>query len=232
MSSSQTQKNQKLWQVLIGLGLGCFAGVIAAMNQPNTKNPVFASPVENVPIAIPSPVTQIPEIPLTVNSQPTTSPSALPKSDNVEIQKAQIEEIEKQKLQAALKAEQERQAVIRKEAAVRTEIEQLEAVIRENKHQDTLVAQKRQQADKQRQAKIKIENDKKASLQINQPPKKTPTTSNKRQLPPKQQVPIKQLKNVLNTNNDRVNIPKPWESTYPIPKAPDELEQVIREGNQ
>ena len=46
-SSSQTQKNQKLWQLLIGLGLGCFAVVIAAINQPNTKNPVSVSPVED-----------------------------------------------------------------------------------------------------------------------------------------------------------------------------------------
>ncbi|WP_230968416.1 serine/threonine protein kinase [Nostoc sp. WHI] len=74
-SSSQTHKSQKLSQVLIGLGLGCFAVVIAAINQPNTKNPVSVSPVENVPVAIPSPVTQIPEIPLTTNSQPTISPS-------------------------------------------------------------------------------------------------------------------------------------------------------------
>ena len=46
-SSSSTQKNQKLWQLLIGLGLGCFAVVIAAINQPNTKNPVSVSPVED-----------------------------------------------------------------------------------------------------------------------------------------------------------------------------------------
>ena len=39
---------------------------MAAINQPNTKNPVLVSPVENVPVAIPSPVTQIREIPLTV----------------------------------------------------------------------------------------------------------------------------------------------------------------------
>ncbi|MEH2151240.1 hypothetical protein [Nostoc sp.] len=132
-SSSQTQKSQKLWQVLIGLGVGCFAVVIAAINQSNTKNPVPISPVENVPVAIPSPVTQIPEIPLTVKSQPTISPSTLHTSDKVETEQAQIEEIEKQRLQAASKVEQERQAAIRKEAAVRTAKEQLEAVIRERR---------------------------------------------------------------------------------------------------
>ncbi|MHC5831271.1 MAG: serine/threonine protein kinase, partial [Nostoc sp.] len=54
-SSRQTQKSLKFSQVLIGLGVGCFAVVIAAINQPNTKNPVLVSPVENVPVAIPSP---------------------------------------------------------------------------------------------------------------------------------------------------------------------------------
>lgn len=126
-SSSQTQKSQKLWQVLIGLGLGCFAVVIAAINQPNTKYPVSVSPVENVPVAIPSPATQIPEIPLTVKSQPTISPLTLPASDKVETEQAQIEEIEKQKLQAAFKAEEEKQAAITKEK------DQLEAVIRERR---------------------------------------------------------------------------------------------------
>lgn len=244
-SSSQTQKSQKLWQVLIGLGLGYFAVVIAAINQPNAKNPVSVSPVENVPVAIPSPVTQIPEIPLTVKSQPTTSPSALPKSDNVEIQKAQIEEIEKQKLQAALKAEEERQAAIKKEAAVRTAREQLEAVIRESREMResreqlnadirarALITQKRQQADKQQQTKTSLEKAKQVYLQTKQQPKTTVTTSNKRQLASKQQVPTKQLNNAVNTNDAGANIPNPWESTYPIPKTSDELEQVIREGNQ
>ncbi|WP_373528388.1 hypothetical protein [Nostoc sp.] len=179
-SSSQTQKSQKLWQVLIGLGLGYFAVVIAAINQPNTKNPVSVSPVENVPVAIPSPVTQIREIPLVVKSQPTISPSTLHTSDKVETEQVQIEEIEKQKLQAALKAEEERQAAIRKER------EQLEAVIRETREQ----------------------------------------------LPPKQQVTTKRPKNAVDINNDGANIPNPWESTYPTPKISDELEQVIKEGNQ
>ncbi|OYD96797.1 serine/threonine protein kinase [Nostoc sp. 'Peltigera membranacea cyanobiont' 210A] len=244
-SSSQTQKNQKLWQVLIGLGLGCFAVAIAAINQPNAKNPVSVSPVENVPVAIPSPVTQIPEIPLTVKSQPTISPLTLPTSDKVETEQAQIEEIEKQKLQAALKTEEERQAAIRKEAAVRTAREQLEAVIREKREMRkrreqlnadirarALITQKRQQADKQQQTKISLEKAKQVYLQIKAQPKTTITTSNKRQVPPKQKVTTERPNNAVNTNNDGANIPNPWESTYPIPKTSDELEQVIREGNQ
>ncbi|MBE9104226.1 protein kinase [Nostoc cf. edaphicum LEGE 07299] len=244
-SSSQTQQSQKIWQVLIGLGLGCFAVVIAAINQPNTKNPVSASPVENVPVAIPSPVTQIPEIPLTVKSQPTISPSTLPTSDKVETEQAQIEEIEKQKLQAALKAEEERQAAIRKEAALRTEREQLEAVIREKREMRqrreqlnadirarALITQKRQQAEKQQQTKISLEKAKQVYLQTKEQPKITVTSSNKRQPPSKQQVITKLPNNAVDTNNDGANIPNPWESTYPIPKASDELEQVIREGNQ
>ncbi|MBN3906941.1 MAG: serine/threonine protein kinase [Nostoc sp. NMS1] len=239
VSSSQAQKNQKLWQVLIGLGLGCFAVAIAVINQPNTKNPVSVSPVENVPVAIPSPVTQISEIPLTAKPQPTISPLTLPTSDKIETEQAQIEEIEKQKLQAALKAEEERQTAIKKEAAVITEREQLKAVIRERREQlnaDTreraLITQKKQQADKQQQTKISIEQAKQIYLETKQQPKKTVTTSNQRQLASKQEVPTKQPKNAVNTNDDGANIPNPWESTYPIPKTSDELEQVIREGNQ
>ncbi|MEH1934332.1 MAG: protein kinase [Nostoc sp.] len=242
-SFSQTQKSLKLSQVLIGLGVGCFAVVIAAINQPNTKNPVLVSPVENVPVAIPSPVTQIREIPLAVKSQPTISPLTLPTSDKVKTEQAQIEEIEKQKLQAALKAEEERQAAVKKEAAVRTEREQLEAVIRERREQlnadirkrerqDTSLTQKMQQAEKQRQAKIKIEKAKQVYLQTNQPQKITVATSNKRQLSAIEQVPRKRLKNAVNINDDGVNVPNPWESTYPITKTSDELEQVIRERNQ
>ena len=244
-SSSQTQKSQKLWQLLIGLGLGCFAVVIAAINQQNTKNPVSVSPLENVPVAIPSPVTQIPEIPLTTNSQPTISPLTLPTSDKVETEQAQTEEIEKQKLQAALKAEEERQAAIRKEAALRTEREQLKAVIREKREMRqrreqlnadirarALITQKRQQADKQQQTKINLEKAKQVYLQTKEQAKTTVTTSNQRQLPSKQEVPTKQQNNAVNTNNDGANIPNPWESTYPIPKTSDELEQVIRKGNQ
>jgi hypothetical protein len=29
-----------------------------------------------------------------------------------------------------------------------------------------------------------------------------------------------------------VDVTKPWENKHPIPKASDELEQVIKEGNQ
>ncbi|MEH1998372.1 MAG: serine/threonine-protein kinase [Nostoc sp.] len=248
-SSSQTQKSLKLSQVVIGLGVGCFAVVIAAINQPNTKNPVLVSPVENVPVAIPSPVTRIREIPLVVKSQPTISPLTLPTSDKVETEQAQIEDIEKQKLQAALKAEEERQTAVRKEAAVRTEREQLEAVIkegremrerreqlnadlRERERQNTLLTQKMQQAEKQRQAKIKIEKAKQVYLQTKQQPKTTVITLNKRRLSAIEQVSTKRLNNAVNPNEHGANVPNPWESTYPITKTSDELEQVIRERNQ
>ena len=232
-SFRQTQKSQKLWQVIIGLGLGCFAVVIAAINQPNTKNPVSVSPVENVPVAIPSPVTQIPEIPLTTKSQPTINPLTLPTPDKVETEQAQIEEREKQKLQAALKAEEDRQVAIKKEreqleAAIRERREQLNTDIRER----DLITQKRQQADKQQQTKISLEKAKQIYLQIKQQPKTTVVTSITRKLTPKQEVLKKQPKNAIDTKDDGANIPNPWESTYPIPKASDELKQVIIEGNK
>ncbi|MEH2447681.1 MAG: hypothetical protein V7K18_18450 [Nostoc sp.] len=144
-----------------------------------------------------------------------------------------------------MKAEEERQAAIRKEAAVRTAREQLEAVIREKREMTeireqlnadirarALITQKRQQADKQQQAKISLEKAKQIYLQIKDQPKTTVTTSNKRQLASKQEVPRKQPNNAVNTNDDGANIPNPWESIYPIPKASNELEQVIREGNK
>ncbi|MEH2162975.1 MAG: protein kinase [Nostoc sp.] len=233
--SSQTPKSQNFWQVFIGLGVGCFAVFIAALNLPNNKNPVSVSPEVNIPVAIPSsvpsPVTKIYEIPTNAQPQPTISPLSLPTSDKLETEQTQIEEIEKQKLKAALKAEQERQAAIQKEAAATAEREQLEAVIRENENQNAL-AQKGQQADKDRQTKIKLEKAKQVYLQIKQQPKTTVITSDIRKLTPKQEVPKKQPKNTIDTKSDGANIPNPWESTYPIPKTSDELEQVIREGNE
>lgn len=159
-ASKQTQTSKKLWQIFIGLGVGYFAVVTAALNLPNSKSPVSVSPQENAPLAIPSsvpsPVTKVDETPTNAQPQPTISPLTLPTSDTLEIEQAQREAIEKEKNQAALKVEQERQAAIKKEAAT-AEREQLEAVIREKEHQDALVAQKRQQADKDRQTKIELE---------------------------------------------------------------------------
>ncbi|MEH2454547.1 protein kinase domain-containing protein [Nostoc sp.] len=237
-ASKQTQTSKKPWQIFIGLGVGYFAVVTvvtAALNLPNSKNPVSISPQENIPVTIPSsvplPVTKVYETPINAQPKATISPLNLPTSDKLETEQAQIEKIEKEKLQAALKAEQERQAAIKKEAATTAEREQLEAVIIEKKHQDTLVRQKRQQADKDRQIKIKLEKTKQIYLQIKQQPKITVVTSITRNLTPKQEVQKKQPINVIETKDDRANIPNPWESTYPIPKASDELEQVIREGN-
>ncbi|MEH2390572.1 MAG: hypothetical protein V7K21_02500 [Nostoc sp.] len=229
---SQTRKRQKLWQVFIGLGVGCFAVFIADLNLPNNKNLVSVSPEENVPVPIHRPVTKVYETPPNAQPQPTISSLNLPTSDKLGTEQAQIEEIEKEKLQAALKAEQEKQAAIKKEAAATAEREQLEAVIRENEHQDALVAQKRQQADKDRQTKIKLEKAKQVYLQIKQQPKTTVVTSITRKLTPKQEVPKKQLTNAIDIKDDTANIPNPWESTYPIPKTYDELKQVIREENQ
>ncbi|MFN6527924.1 protein kinase domain-containing protein [Nostoc sp. ChiSLP03a] len=233
-SSKQTQTSKKFWQIFIGLGVGYFAVFTAALNLPNSKNPVSVFPEENVPVAIPSsvpsPVTKVDETPTNAQPQPTISPLTLPISDKLETEQAQIEEIGKEKLQAALRAEQERQAAIKKEAAARVEKEQLEAVIRQKEYQYTLVAQKRQQADKDRQTKIKLEKAKQVYLQIKQQPKTKTTIKplNKQQFSDIKQVP----KYVVNVNDDRANIPNPWESTYPILKNSDELEQVIKEKNQ
>jgi serine/threonine protein kinase len=230
-SSKQIQqKNQKLWSVFICLSVGLFAGTIATLNQSNSTKPVVFSPLKTVPITTsdsePSSIVQVPQITQEAQSKPPPISLNLPTSDKLETEHAQIETIKKQKVQATFKAEQEKQAAIKKKEADRTEKMQLETVIRVNKHQDTsLLAQKRQKSEKKPQAK-------QAVVLTKQAPNTTVKTKNKRQLLPKQQFQTQQPKKPVNLNDNDFHVPKPWESTYPIPKKSDELEQVIREGNK
>ncbi|MEH2335485.1 serine/threonine protein kinase [Nostoc sp.] len=236
-ASKQTQTSKKNWQIFIGLGVGYFAVVTAALNLPNSKNPVSVSPQENIPVTIPSsvpsPVTKVDETPTNAQPQPTRSPLTLPTSDKTlrerrEQLKADIKEREHQ-LKPTISP---LITLPTSDKTLRERREQLKADIRERERQNTLVAEKRQQADKDRQTKIELEKAKQVYLQIKQQPKITVITSNTRQLTPKQQVLTKEPESTVNTNNAGVNIPNPWESTYPIPKTSDELEQVIREKNQ
>ncbi|MBD2133100.1 protein kinase [Sphaerospermopsis sp. FACHB-1094] len=250
-----SQKNRKKWKWLIGLGVGYFA--IAALNQPNNKNIVETE--EKIPVISPSisnssPVIQINES--TPKAKPQIQPSSVNvvSSEDVEVEKARREEIEKQKRQAVLKAEQERQAAIEKQrqlqAAAKAE-EERKAAIRKEK--SAKLAQKKQEAEKRkrelesailaqhkkqvalrekqrRQAEIQAENTKK-SLRI-KPQKTIVEVPKKPQLVPKPQKARKKQENTPRSNDYVINATKPWENTHPIPKASDELEQVIKEGNQ
>lgn len=237
-SSKQTQqRNQKLWQLFICLSVGLFAGAIAALNQSTSTNPVSFSPLTTVPVTTPSSVplstVQVPKITQSDQPKPIPNSLTLPISGKRETEQAQIETIEKQKLQATLKTEQERQAAIKKEEADRAEKVRLEAVIRLEKHQDaSVLAQKSQKAEKKSQAKKNIEEAKQATLLTEQPPKRTVKIQNQRQLLPKQQIITKETKKEIDSNDDGVNVPKPWEFTDPIYNNSEELEKVIKEGNK
>ena len=64
------------------------------------------------------------------------------------------------------------------------------------------------------------------------PPKTIVLTPKKRQLPAKPQKARKKQENTPRSHDNVVDATKPWENTHSIPKASDELEQVIKEGNQ
>ncbi|BAY27289.1 serine/threonine protein kinase [Calothrix sp. NIES-2100] len=58
------------------------------------------------------------------------------------------------------------------------------------------------------------------------------TITNKGQLPPKPQLARKKLENKARSSEHIIDISQPWESTYPISEAPDNLEDVIRKRKQ
>ncbi|MFM6104730.1 MAG: protein kinase domain-containing protein [Sphaerospermopsis kisseleviana] len=248
-----SQKNRKKWKWLIGLGVGYFA--IAALNQPNNKNIVETE--EKIPVISPSISNSSPVIPISestpkAKTQIQPSPVNVISSEDVEAEKAKREEIEKReaafkaererkeaiekqrKLESAAKAEQERLEAIRKEQAAKEAQKKLEAVIRERENQAAILAQEKQQAalrEKQRkQAEIQAKKAKQA-LRIKSQ-KTIVLTPKKRQLPPKPQKVRKKQENTPRSHDNVVDATKPWEVTHPIPKASDELEQVIKEGNQ
>ncbi|BAZ01214.1 serine/threonine protein kinase [Tolypothrix tenuis PCC 7101] len=235
-SYKQTPKSKIYGQFFIGLGvILCSGFAITAINQSSIKTQV--SPVENIPITIPSivssPVNQIPETINEAKPKPAISPLNLPVSETVEAEQAQSKAVEKEKRQAAFKAEQERQAAIKREFAARAEKEKLEVLIKEKKIQDDLLVQKRRQdalliQRKRQQEAIEAEKPqiKRTALRTKPPQKNTIKARSN------QQLPVKQKKDVVNQNNTAINTKNPWEYKDTIPKASDELEKVIREGNQ
>lgn len=244
---NQTYTSPKGWQFAFTLMLVCFGFAITAINKSNSKNPV--SRVETIPIFTPSSVEQIPEIAKKTNPKPTSSPLNLPKSDTGKVEQVQIKAIEQQKSQAAFKAEQDRQAAIKRELAAIAEKQKLEALIKEKERQDALLAQQRRQAAllvqrKQEQKAIEAEKAKRTALQTKQlieakkpQLKRTalrtkPLQKNTIKARTNQQLPVKKQQDVVSPNNTPINTKNPWDYKNNIPKASDELENVIREGNQ
>lgn len=240
-AAKPSQKNRQMWKWLIGLGVGYFA--IAALNQPNNKNIVVTE--EKIPVVSPSIANLSPVIP---------KPSSVNviSSEDLQVEKAKREKIKKReaalkaererkeaiekqrKLESAAKAEQERLEDIRKEKAAKEAREKLETKRRKREFEAAILAQLREKAALQnkqrRQAAIQAE---KANQALRRKSQKTIVlTPKKRQLPPKPQKARKKQENTPHSHDNIVDVTKPWENTHPIPKASDELEQVIKEGNQ
>ncbi|MBS9393268.1 MAG: protein kinase [Dolichospermum sp. LBC05a] len=217
-----------------------------------TKKNVYTTPIVSPSISNSSPVIPISESTPKAKTQIQPSPVNVISSEDLQAEKVKREEIEKReaalkderdrkesiekqrKLESAAKAEQERLEAIRKEKAAKEAQEKLEAVIRERKNQAAILAQLREQAartEKQRQqAEMQA---KKAKQALGRKSQKTIVlTPKKRQLPTKPQKARKKQENTPRSHDNVVDANKPWENTNPIPKASDELEQVIKEGNQ
>ncbi|WP_375500902.1 protein kinase [uncultured Nostoc sp.] len=232
-TAKQTQKSFNWWTLMIGFFLA--RSIIYVLNQNNNQD-VFKN-VDTTPIS-PSISNSSPVIPISKSTpakpQIKPSPVNVVSSEDVEAEKARREEIEKQKRQAALKAEQERQSAIRKERAAKEAEKEREAETEKRELEAAILAQLKEQAalrEKQkRQATIQAENAKQALRKKSQTT--IVTVPKKRQLSTKGKVTRKKPKNIQRANNNVVNAAKPWETTYTMPKSSDELEQVIREGNQ
>jgi serine/threonine protein kinase len=240
-AAKPSQKNRQMWKWLIGLGVGYFA--IAALNQPNNKNIVVTE--EKIPVVSPSIANLSPVIP---------KPSSVNviSSEDLQVEKAKREKIKKReaalkaererkeaiekqrKLESAAKAEQERLEDIRKQKAAKEAQEKLETERRKREFEAAILAQLREQAALQnkqrRQAEMQAKKAKQA-LRIKSQ-KTIVLTPKKRQLLPKPQKARKKQENTPHSHDNIVDVTKPWENTHPIPKASDELEQVIKEGNQ
>lgn len=240
-AAKQSQKNRQMWKWLIGLGVGYFA--IATLNQPNNKNIVVTE--EKIPVVSPSIANLSPVIP-----KPSSVNVIL--SEDLQVEKAKREKIKKReaalkaererkdaiekqrKLESAAKAEQERLEDIRKQKAAKEAQEKLETERRKREFEAAILAQLREQAALQnkqrRQAEMQAKKAKQA-LRIKSQ-KTIVLTPKKRQLLPKPQKARKKQENTPHSHDNIVDVTKPWENTHPIPKASDELEQVIKEGNQ
>ncbi|MEH1842974.1 MAG: protein kinase [Nostoc sp.] len=237
-TAKQTQKRFNWWTLMISLFLAPFINSVLTKNdnQDVLKN-VDTTPI-SPGVSNSSPVILIPESTPKTKPQIQTSRVNVVSSEDVEAEKARREEIEKQKRQAALKAEEYRQAAIEKQrqlqAAAKEAEKKQEAERQERELEAAILAQLKEQAalqDKQtRQAAIQAENAKQALRKKSQTT--IVTVPKKRQSSTKGKVTSKKPENIQRANNNVVNAAKTWETTYPIPKASDELEQVIREGNQ
>ncbi|TAE57439.1 MAG: serine/threonine protein kinase [Nostocales cyanobacterium] len=247
-TAQQTKKSLILWPLIISSFLApAISSVLTQNNNQDILKNVDITPIVSPSISNTSPVIPISESTSKVEPQIQPSPVNVVSSEDVEAEKARREEIEKQKLQDALKAEQEREAAIEKQrqlqAAAKAEEERKAAIEAQRKREAerqereleaVILAQQKEQAalrEKQRrQAAIQAEKAKQALR------KKSQTTivkvPKKRQSSTKGKVTRRKPENTQRANNNVVNTAKPWETTYPIPKASDELEQVIREGNQ
>lgn len=217
-----------------------------------TKKNVYTTPIVSPSISNSSPVIPISESTPKAKTQIQPSSVNVISSEDLQVEKAKREKIKKReaalkaererkdaiekqrKLESAAKAEQERLKDIRKQKAAKEAQEKLEAVIRERENQAAILAQLREQAartEKQRQqAEMQA---KKAKQALGRKSQKTIVlTPKKRQLLPKPQKARKKQENTPHSHDNIVDVTKPWENTHPIPKASDELEQVIKEGNQ
>lgn len=246
-TAKQNQKSFKWWILMISFFLAPYIiSVLTKNNNQDVLKKVDTTPI-SPSVSNSSPVIPIYESTPKAKTQIKPSPVNVVSSEDVEAEKARREEIEKQKRQAVLKAEQEKQAAIEKQrqlqAAAKAEEERKAAkeaekereVARQKRELEAVIlAQLKEQAtqqDKQRrQAAIQAEKAKQALRKKSQTT--IVTVPKKRQSSTKGKVTRRKPENTQRANNNVVNTAKPWETTYPIPKASDELEQVIREGNQ
>ncbi|OUL37549.1 serine/threonine protein kinase [Nostoc sp. T09] len=214
-----THKKLKNLHWFISLGVGCFA--IATLKQPKNKH--IVAPEDKIPVIT------IPESAPKAKSRIQPDPVNVTASKDLEAQQGQREEIEQQKRLAALKAEQDRQKAIKIEKAAKEAQENLEAVIKEG--QTYILKQQKEQDALKKQQQTKKQAEKFQPILVTKQQKTTVVISNKRELSPKSKVERKKQEKA-GSSNDYVNdANNPWESTYPTPKAYDELEQVIKEGN-
>ncbi|MDB9492375.1 protein kinase [Dolichospermum circinale CS-534/05] len=247
-TAQQTKKSLILWPLMMSSFLApAISSVLTQNNNQDILKNVDTTPIISPSISNSSPVIPISKATPKAKPQIEPSPVNVVSSEDVEAEKARRKEIEKQKRLAVLKAEQERQAAREKQrqlqAAAKAEQERKaakeaekkrEAERQERELEAAILAQLKEQAalqDKQRrQAAIQAEKAKQALRKKSQTT--IVTVPKKRQSSTKGKVTRRKPENTQRANNNVVNTAKPWEITYPIPKASDELEQVIREGNQ
>ncbi|AFW95274.1 protein kinase [Dolichospermum sp. UHCC 0352] len=217
-----------------------------------TKKNVYTTPIVSPSISNSSPVIPISESTPKAKTQIQPSPVNVISSEDLQAEKAKREKIKKReaalkaererkdaiekqrKLESAAKAEQERLKDIRKQKAAKEAQEKLETERRKREFEAAILAQQKEQAALQNKQRRQAEMQaKKAKQALGRKSQKTIVlTPKKRQLLPKPQKARKKQENTPHSHDNIVDATKPWENKHPIPKASDELEQVIKEGNQ